>query len=192
MPQISNTPSKWGMVSKFIHWAIAICIITAMITAIINNQLAAEGWQRELATELINVHRSCGVTALFLGVIRIIWLFANPRPALPEDINDFDRKSAIISHRAIYLLAILVPVTGWITTATFGTTFEWFYLFEVTNPVGKNRDIVAYFYHAHWILYHFLLVLVILHVGAAFWHHFSQKDDVLKKMLPFGNSKINR
>lgn len=186
MLTLGNTEKNWGAVSKFIHWVIALCIITAMLTAIVNNQLAAEGWQRELATELINVHRSCGITALFLGILRIIWLLVSRRPQLPDNLNNFDRKSAVISHRAIYALALLVPITGWMATSAFGTTFEWFYLFEVTNPLGKNRGLVPYFYHAHWILYHLLLVLVILHVGAAFWHHFSQKDDVLRKMLPFG------
>ena len=77
-------------------------------------------------------------------------------------------------------------MSGWLTTAAFGTQFEWFWLFELSNPIDKNRDIVAWFYHAHWILYHCLLVVVILHVGAACWHHFSQRDGVLRQMLPFG------
>ena len=37
---------------------------------------------------------------------------------------------------------------------------------------------------AHWILYHLLLVVVILHVGAALWHHYSQRDNILTRMLP--------
>lgn len=186
---LGNSASHWGSLSKFIHWTIAICILVAMFTAILNNQLLDDGgWQRALATELINVHRSCGITALFLGVVRIIWIVWQGRPALPTNINDVDRRYAVRSHKLIYILAIVVPLTGWLTTAAFGSKFQWFYLFDVVNPIDKNRDIVPYFYHAHWILYHMLLVLVVLHVGAALWHHYSQRDNVLKRMLP-GNKQ---
>lgn len=179
-----NTPTSWGSVSKIIHWIIAICIFAAMFTAILNNQLQAEGWQREFATQLMNVHRSCGVTAFTLGVLRIVWVLSGIRPSLPDNMNDFDKRSSHFSHRAIYVLALAVPLTGWLTTAAFGTRFQWFGLFEVPNLIAQNKPVVAYFYHAHWILYHLLLVIVILHVGAAVWHHFSQRDNVLTRMLP--------
>lgn len=189
MQKLLNSNQRWGLISKLIHWVIAICILTAMFTAILNNQLLADDpWQRALATELMNVHRSCGLTALFLGVFRLIWLILSKRPALSATLNEFDYRTAITSHRLIYILAILTPITGWLTTAFFGSSFQWFYLFDVINPVDKNKALVSYFYHAHWILYHCLLVLVILHIGAAFWHHLSQKDDVLKKMLPWGDN----
>ena len=172
------------MVTRFIHWAVALCIFTAMFTAILNNQLQADDpWQRQFATQLMNVHRSCGVTALLLGLLRVLWMLQTARPSLPENMNDFDRRSILLGHKLIYFLALAVPISGWLTTAFFGSTFEWFWLFEVANPVGKNRELVPYFYHAHWILYHILLVFVILHVGFACWHHFSQRDDVLRQML---------
>jgi len=186
---LKNTPTDWGGISKTIHWIIAICIFAAMITAILNNQLLADDpWQRNLATQLMNVHRSCGTTALTLGVFRLVWALLGQRPSLPDHMNEFDRRASSLSHRLIYGLALAVPLTGWLTTAAFGTRFEWFGLFTVFNLIEENRDIVPYFYHAHWILYHLLLVVVILHVGAALWHHYSQRDEVLTRMLP-GRSK---
>jgi len=182
---LQNSADRWGTVAKILHWVIALCIFTAMFTAILNNQLQADDeWQRALATQLMNVHRSCGVTALTLGLIRVIWVLIGRRPALPSHLNDFDVRVSQSSHRIIYVLALAVPLTGWLTTAAFGTRFQWFGLFEFPNIISQNKPIVAYFYHAHWILYHLLLVVVILHVGAALWHHLSQRDNVLKRMLP--------
>ena len=182
---LRNSADRWGIIAKTLHWVIALCIFTAMFTAILNNQLQADdAWQRALATQLMNVHRSCGVTALTLGVLRIIWVLVGQRPSLPSHMNDFDVRASHISHRIIYVLALAVPLTGWFTTAAFGTRFQWFGLFEFPNIIDQNKPLVAYFYHAHWILYHLLLVVVILHVGAAVWHHFSQRDNVLKRMLP--------
>jgi cytochrome b561 len=190
MAQVRNSEQAWGLVTKLVHWTIALCIFTAMITAILNNQLLADDpWQRSLATQLMNVHRSCGITAMVLGIFRVLWMFRSLRPPLPVQMNEVDRRATNFGHRAIYTLALLVPATGWMTTALFGTTFEWFWLFEVSNPVDKDRALVPWFYHAHWILYHLLLVFVIVHVAFACWHHFSQKDDVLRQMLPWPTDK---
>jgi len=181
---LRNSLLGWGSVSRALHWTIALCIFTAMLTAILNNQLQADDpWQRSLATQLMNVHRSCGVTALTLGLLRVMWMLGSVRPNLPDAMNAWDRRAARVSHRLIYGLALAVPITGWLTTAAFGTRFEWFGAFTVFNPIDENRGMVPYFYHAHWILYHLLLVTVVLHVGAACWHHFSQRDGLLLRML---------
>ena len=185
--QIRNTATAWGVVSKTIHWVVAICIFTAMITAILNNQLQADDpWQRRFATWLMDVHRSCGMTALILGLLRLLWVILPRRPDLPAGMSAWDMKASRRSHMTIYALAVLVPTTGYLTTVTFGTRVEWFWLFHWPSLVAQNRDLVPYVYHAHWILYHMLLVIVVLHVGAALWHHYSKQDGVLLRMLPFG------
>jgi cytochrome b561 len=38
---------------------------------------------------------------------------------------------------------------------------------------------------AHELLGNLLILLLILHVGAALKHHFWNRDDVLRRMLPF-------
>ncbi|MDA1077014.1 MAG: cytochrome b/b6 domain-containing protein, partial [Proteobacteria bacterium] len=47
------------------------------------------------------------------------------------------------------------------------------------------------FHLLHGINALILSVLVIGHIGAAFYHHFKQKDDVLRRMLPYGKVRAD-
>ena len=49
-----------------------------------------------------------------------------------------------------------------------------------------NEQMAAIFHIAHSINGKLLTVLVLGHFVAALYHHFWQKDDVLRRMLPFG------
>lgn len=35
----------------------------------------------------------------------------------------------------------------------------------------------------HWLLSWTLLVLALIHVAGALWHHFYRRDDILRRML---------
>ena len=61
-----------------------------------------------------------------------------------------------------------------------------FGLFTLPNPVGANPALEAVMAWVHGGLAVLLVVLLLLHVGAALKHHFVLRDDVLARMLPGG------
>lgn len=185
--QLGNSASRWGSVSKFLHWTIALCILGAIITIVIRSYLDFEDLeQRATMATLMDTHRSLGLTALVLGLFRIVWIMIQKRPEMPATLNEFDRGAATWVHRSIYGLVILMPVTGWIASALFGVEFQWFYLFDVVKIADKNVAAVAPFYYAHVVLFYVLFTVLVVHISAAIWHHFSQRDNTLKRMLPGG------
>jgi cytochrome b561 len=54
------------------------------------------------------------------------------------------------------------------------------------DPVWKPRALLL-----HQTLFWVLAALLVGHVGAALWHHFGQRDDVLRRMA-VGSGKPNR
>jgi cytochrome b561 len=178
---IRNTPARWGHVAQFLHWLIVALIIVQVILANIAEDLpispkkvAVYGW-----------HKSVGITILGLAVIRLLWRWANPTPALPTTLKPYERVLAGITHFGLYLLLFAQPITGWMMTSARGFPVSWFKLFQLPDFVPKNDALYNAMKDTHDTLALALYAIVFLHVAAALKHHFFLKDDVLRRMLPF-------
>jgi cytochrome b561 len=94
----------------------------------------------------------------------------------------------------IYALTITIPLMGWATVsaAVLAVPTVWFGLFEWPHlwflaelPRAEKRLIEDPLATAHGVLALSLLLLVGLHVAAALKHHYRDRDDVLKRILPW-------
>jgi cytochrome b561 len=104
----------------------------------------------------------------------------------------WERLAAQATHIAFYVLMFAVPLSGWAmsSTSSSGVPTLWFGLFEVPPLPGLDGSPEMHDLHegaeeAHELLGNLLILLLILHVGAALKHHFWNRDDVLRRMLPF-------
>jgi cytochrome b561 len=97
-----------------------------------------------------------------------------------------ERQAAGWSHRTLYALMVLLPLSGWAiasTTMLEIPTFA-FYLFVLPDlPLARSDAAEALWTSVHDILGWVLLALVLLHVAAALRHHFLLRDGVLRRML---------
>jgi len=59
-------------------------------------------------------------------------------------------------------------------------------VFQLPDLVSPDRALYDAMVKAHGALALALVIIVSLHVLAALRHHFVLKDDVLRRMLPFG------
>jgi cytochrome b561 len=66
---------------------------------------------------------------------------------------------------------------------------SWFNLFQFPNLVGKNDNVFELTHDLHHLLFKVLVVVAVLHIVGALKHHFIDRNDVLKRMLPFGRVK---
>jgi cytochrome b561 len=66
---------------------------------------------------------------------------------------------------------------------------SWFGQFTWPNLIGPNEQAFGLLRSTHGALSWALLAITILHVLAALKHHFWNKDEVLKRMLPFTNTE---
>ena len=87
-------------------------------------------------------------------------------------------------HYVLYGFMFVMPLTGWLMSSAAGLTVSFFGLFTLPNLVPANPALRHYFFNIHGTCALILIGIIVLHVLAALKHHFWDKDDILKRMLP--------
>ena len=178
---LTNSLTKWGAVSKTLHWLIVVLIIVQYTLAEAAEDM--DGY-RELIT--LARHKSIGLTIFGLAILRLLWRWLNPTPELPAGMKPWERWAARISHFLLYLLLFAIPLAGWAMTSASNFPVRWFGLVTLPDFVPVDKGLQDLFHDVHEGLFKILVVLALVHIAAALKHHFVDKDDVLKRMLPFG------
>jgi len=174
-------PHRYGAVAQALHWIIAALIVTQFLLATLADDLPTG--MHKLA--LLARHKSFGMTVLMLAVVRLAWRLFHKPPALPPGMKNYEVLLAKLTHVLFYVLLFAVPVTGWLMSSAKGYTVSWFNLFSWPNLVPKDEAAFKILRSRHELVATVLFFVAILHILAALKHHFVNKDDVLKRMLPF-------
>jgi cytochrome b561 len=172
---------RYGAVAQALHWIIAALIVTQFVLASMADDLPA-GMQK---LALLARHKSVGMTVLMLAVVRLAWRLFNKPPALPPGMKSYEVALAKITHGLFYVLLFALPLSGWMMSSAKGYTVSWFNLFAWPNLVPKDQAAFKTLRSVHETVATILFCAAILHILAALKHHFWDKDDVLKRMLPF-------
>jgi cytochrome b561 len=98
----------------------------------------------------------------------------------------WERAAARLTHAGLYLLLLVLPLTGWVmaSVSPLGIPTVVFGLFTLPNPFQPSATLEAALKLVHGLLALALAMLVALHVGGALRHHLVRRDDVLRRMLP--------
>lgn len=179
-----NTTRAWGSLSKALHWIIVLLIINQWVIAERAENLT--GFQKFTA---LAWHKSFGMTILMLAVVRLVWRLVNPVPDLRAETRPWERRLAQGSHLLLYLLIFAMPLTGWIMSSAKAYGVSWFNLFAFPDLVGKSEQIYDITRALHGWMFYALVLVALLHVAGALKHHFIDRNDVLRRMLPFGGVK---
>ena len=166
--------------SKLLHWLIAICVLTTAPVALTMTRIG-KGPTQDM---LYNFHKSLGVLILILMLLRLLNRLAVGAPIADPNIEPWQKKVSSAVHGLLYLLLLAMPVVGYIANSAYGAPTPFFGLFTLPKIVGDNEALAKQLFTLHrWVGY-FVILLVLMHVGAAVYHHFIRRDVVLKRMLP--------
>jgi cytochrome b561 len=176
-----SPPSRYSAVAQAFHWIIAALIVTQFTLGWMGEDLPLGA--RKLA--LLARHKSFGMTILVLAVLRLLWRLFNRPPALPPGMSAIERKLARGTHILFYVLLFVMPLTGWMMSSAKNYSVSWFDQFTWPNLIGPDERAFDVLRTTHDTLSWLLFAVAILHILAALKHHFWNKDDVLKRMLPF-------
>lgn len=182
-----NSSANWGAIAKAFHWIIAIAILSNIGLGL---------WASELPlsprkVEAFYVHKSVGLTVLWLAVLRLLWRFTNPTPRLPLGMAPWERMLAHTSHFLLYVLMLAMPVSGWVINSAANFPLDLYGVIPVPDLVPDTVDEGAVEDTAkvvHYWLFVSICVLLALHVTGALKHHFMNGDHVLRRMLPFSRA----
>jgi len=178
--QIRNTQQRYGAVAQLLHWAIVALIITQFV-------LASKADSLGLGPAKIAVlarHKSVGLTIFGLAVLRLLWRWFNPIPPAPANTPSWQMLAGRISHGMLYALILITPLLGWLMSSARNFSVSWFGLFTLPDLVAPDKARYEFFHEAHETLALTLAAIAIVHALAALKHHFIDRDDVLRRMLP--------
>lgn len=173
-------PKGYSGFAQALHWLTALLIFAILPVAWVMSEMAKDNPERGFA---FMIHKSLGVTIFALVVARLLWRAVNPAPELPGHLARWEARGAKITHVLLYVVLLVMPVSGYITSAAANHPVNFFGLF--TLPLlTENKELaeVAEDVHgaAQWALY----ALVALHVLATSWHVCVRRDGALHRMLP--------
>lgn len=133
-------------------------------------------------------HKSFGIVVLLLSLFRLIWRLTHKAPALPDGMKTWEKAGAKLTHIGFYVLMIGVPLMGWamVSASMLPVENQIFYLIPLPDMPGisASKAAEARLKTLHEIGAKLILLLFVLHVGAALKHHFVEKDEILMRMLP--------
>lgn len=172
----ADTPRVWPRAIRVLHWTTALLLALGIVAALAHDEVESH----DLRAQLMSVHRQAGLLILLLVVIRI---GVRLRTQAPRWLQSAPMKfAALAAHLATYAFMIGLPVMGWLLTNAKGKPVSLLGL-PLPTLLDRDRDLAESIESWHTLAGWTLLVLVGLHILAAFWHHFFAKDDVLRAML---------
>lgn len=179
MPR-KNTLDSYGSVAKFFHWLIFLLVAGLVIAGFFMSDLK----NPELQGMVYNTHKITGITVLCLILLRLGWRLINPKPYLVFQQKTWEKLLEYLVHGLLYAVLVAMPITGlWMSTADGKAPHFFNYIISMPG-VGINPAQADLMYGLHQKLAWTLIALVSLHVLAALKHHFYDKDNVLKGMMP--------
>lgn len=178
--QLKNDESRYGVVAQLFHWTVVVLIIVQYVLANIAGDLPLGAAK----VAVLARHKSFGITILALALLRLIWRWFNTVPAEPLDIPRWQRIAARVSHVALYALLIVTPIAGWLMSSARNFPVSWFGLVTLPDFIAPSRPAYDILHGVHEFLAITLFCVALLHIAAALKHHFVDRDNVLRRMLP--------
>jgi cytochrome b561 len=155
---VRNTAMRWGLLAKALHWVGAALILLL---------LGHGWWMTHLAPRpdrLANYtwHAALGYDLFALTLVRLMWRWLNPVPALPADLKRWELIAAGTFRVAMDKDVFGVGIPGLISS--------------------QDRSVHELFETTHLILAYGLAALVVAHLAGALRHHLVKHNDILRRM----------
>jgi cytochrome b561 len=177
---LKNPSACYGLIARGFHWTLAVLLTALFALGLYMTGLTYyDPWYQDA----FNLHRSFGILALALAILRILWVLFRPAPPLVATLKPWERKAAHAVHGLLYAMTLGIPVSGYLISTADGRpvdVFGWFALPALLPPMEGMEEIAG---RIHALLAYTTAGLVLVHSLAALKHHFLDKDDTLRKML---------
>ncbi len=178
---MNNNIQRYPIVMRLLHWLMALLILS----------MIASGWymaglDKEVSYkyDIYFWHKSFGVMIIFLIIARILFRFTSQVPALPGTLPVYEIKLAHFTHGLLYLLMILVPLSGYLMSDKGGHDIP-FFGWVMPDLVDTNKEHASFLHEIHVLIPYILLGIIGLHLAGVIKHRFFDKPehDSLKRML---------
>jgi cytochrome b561 len=185
----SDTPTSYDPLLRWIHWITAVLFIAAMLIGLYC------GWQPPGTSprrELLELHKSLGVTLFGLAMLRLIVRAATTAPLEPKSFGPLVRLASKLNHWALYGVLLAMPITGYLFSSAGGYSLKYFGMFSWPRLFAGNHELAQTGEWLHGTLAWFVYAVVALHIAATLWHVLVKQDETLARMWPRAGARTER
>ncbi|WP_296766092.1 cytochrome b [Thiobacillus sp.] len=161
-----------------LHWLVALLIFVAFPLGLYMADLPLSPEK----LKLFSYHKWIGVTVFMLAGLRVVWRLTHTPPPLPASVAGWQRRASAVAHGLLYLLILVIPISGWLMSSAKGVQTVWFGVLPLPDLIGKDKALGHLLEEVHETLNYTLLALVVLHVAGALQHHFIERQPFLQRM----------
>ncbi len=170
---VKSASDRYGSVAIAIHWLTAILILVMFILGFSAEEAETDALERMLLIP----HIVIGITILLLTLFRIgWWVFADKKPAEQPGIPTWQARLATLVHILAYVFIIGLAVSGIATNIVSGMIPA----LASGTPLPSLEDVAPF--EVHETLAKLFIGLLVVHIGAALYHHFIRRDGLLARM----------
>jgi cytochrome b561 len=171
-----STPTRYHSLQVTLHWLTVILIIAAFVLGKVMSRLPNDDASK-LAP--MAIHMTLGIVT-FLVIAARIWARSNrPQPAYASTGNAFLDDFGKLVHVSLYLLAATMALSGILFSLQAGLAPIVFFGSGAALPASFQAFITR---GVHGVVAPTLLLLVLIHVGAAFYHQLFIKDKLFSRV----------
>ena len=178
---LKSDASHWGSLAKFFHWAVVLLLLVQATVGLVMVELP----RKPSIISVYTFHKSLGLTILLLAVLRLAWRAFDRRPEEPATMPHWQTLAARSGHVLLYGLLFAVPLSGWLFDSISGLRkLVWWGVIEMPKLAAPDKALKPLAEAAHEWLFWILVLVAAGHAAAALFHHFHDRDEVLRRMLP--------
>ncbi|MEP6943971.1 MAG: cytochrome b [Betaproteobacteria bacterium] len=183
-PSLAAAQQRYGATAIALHWLTALLLVWGFSVGIsmVDLPMSPEKFKYYVW------HKWIGITIFLITCARLAWRWAHRAPPMPP-MPAWQMRAAQVAHVALYVLLVVIPLSGWIYSSSTGVKVIYLDLVPLPDLVAKDRDLARILLQVHVTLNFTLLAMVCLHAAAALKHHYLDRDTVLARMLPLTRRK---
>ena len=180
--------SRYSPVGVVFHWVMAALVLFQLGWGFYTD-VVEPGGDKLYAYQ---VHSAAGLPILILAMLRGVWRMLIPGPENDADRLGMQTTIAHLTHILFYIAFFGLPLSGWVMWSSVAGPGPLYLAGVLPWPQVplESLDTMTRFAimdiaeDVHHLLVILLLLLIPAHVAAALKHHFWDRHDVLRGMLP--------
>ncbi len=133
---------------------------------------------------LFILHKGMGCIFLVLVPARILWKLTHPVLPLLAHTPILQRRIAGLTHGALYVLLVVMPVSGYIRTVGDGYPIEMLDAMNIPPLFSGIPETAQAMLVVHKFSAYLLTALIAAHLGAAIHHGLVERDGVMSRIWP--------
>ena len=169
---------KYNLSIRIMHLLISILIICAIAIG-----LSMVGMDdSDYKWILYGRHKTIGILIFLLVIATMIIKKFHKTPSFPENTSIIDKKASLSIYHSLYLLAIILPLTGFLGAVISGYQVHFF---DIALPMifSEDKDIGHLLESIHYYLGNVIIAIILLHLVYVIKLLFINKVNLFKRIF---------